>query len=173
MDAANTAAWSAPAAWGAALIQLALGAGSLSAGALTAGAFTGAPLVILGTAGIAWGAVTLARGRLVAPRAGVAGALAGIVSGAAALAADPARTSIVAVAAASALLVVVGLACAGTLRRRPGRRATHRPTTRLAPLIASAVVVAAIATPALAATEAGRIAPDHSTHGTVVDEHRH
>jgi hypothetical protein len=52
--------------------------------------------------------------------------------------------------------------------RRP-RRTTDAAPPRLAGLFISAVLVAAIVTPALGATEAGRLAPDHSGHGIVLD----
>ena len=64
----------------------------------------GAVLVIIGVGALGWGAATLARGRILAPRAGVAGALAAFVVAVAALAIDPARTSVAAVGAASVLL---------------------------------------------------------------------
>ncbi|MFH8248747.1 hypothetical protein ACH3VR_00080 [Microbacterium sp. B2969] len=160
---ASPAAWGAIAAWGAGLIHLALGAGAVTAGHSPAGM----PLVALGAAALAWGAAALARGRVVIPRAAVGGVLLALIAGAVALGLDPARISVVAVAAASALLVVVGIGCGLALR---GREA-GRPGIPV--IILAAVIVAAIATPTLAATEAGRFAPDHGSHGIVVTGHTH
>lgn len=153
---ASAAAWPAVAAWGAGLVHLALGAGAVTA---RGGAqFAGLPLIALGAAFLVWGAVVLARGRLVAPRTTVAGVLAGLAAGALALAADPVRTSVAAVAAASVLLIAVGFGCGRALR---AGRGTDAASPRLAGLLVAAIVVAGIVTPALAATEAGRHAHDH------------
>ena len=109
---ASQSAWPAVAAWGAALIQLALGAGAITApdgfgAAGAAGAWAvGLPLIALGLAGLVWGGLTLARGRVVAPRAAVAGVLAGLVGGVVGTGRDPVRTSVTAVGAATLLLVV-------------------------------------------------------------------
>ncbi|MDY0908628.1 hypothetical protein [Microbacterium sp. CFBP9034] len=159
--------WAAVAAWGAGLIELALGAGAMTQGGAARGA--GVLLVALGAGGLVWGAATLARGRIVVPRAGIVGALAGIVAGTVALASDPVRTSILAVAAGSALLLAVALACAARLRRKDGRADAAAP--RLGVLLVAAVLVAALVTPALGATEAGRNATGHGTHGFVEPGH--
>jgi hypothetical protein len=167
----RTSSWPAVAAWGAALLQLALGAGALigAGGGIELGAL-GVVLVILGAGGLVWGAAALTRGRIVVPRVGVAGALGGIAAVTAALALDPVRTSVVAVAAVSVLLIAAGIGCGISLRRSarpmPGR-------TGLLGLFVAAVLVAGVVTPALGATEAGRLAPGHSGHGLVVDEHQH
>ena len=175
---ASQSAWPAVAAWGAALIQLALGAGAITAPdgfgvGGDAGAWAvGLPLIALGVAGLVWGGVMLARGRVVAPRAAVAGVLAGLVGGVAALGADPVRTSVAAVGAATVLLVAVAFGC-GRALRAAGRTPDAAPPRRLAGLLVAAVVVAGIVTPALGATEAGRSA-GHSGHGVVLeDEHPH
>jgi hypothetical protein len=161
-------AWAAVAAWGAGLIELALGAGALTQGGAARGA--GIVLVVLGAGGLAWGAATLVRGRIVVPRTSVAGALAGIATATLALAAEPVRTSIAAVAAASVLLLTVALASGTRLRHRGGRRADAAPP-RLWVLFAAAVVVGAVVTPALAATEAGRSAVPHGEHPIVEPGH--
>jgi hypothetical protein len=160
--------WAAVAAWGAGLIELALGAGALTAGGAARGA--GAALVALGAAGLVWGATTLGRGRIVVPRSGVVGALAGIAAGTVALATDPARISVVAFAVGALLLVSVALACVARLRALREGRADAAPP-RLWTLFVAAVVVAGIVTPALGATEAGQLAPDHGTHGIVDPGH--
>ncbi|WP_127473154.1 hypothetical protein [Microbacterium sulfonylureivorans] len=160
--------WAAVAAWGAGLIELALGAGALTGGGAARGA--GAALVAVGAAGLVWGATTLGRGRIVVPRSGVVGALAGVIAGTVALAADPARSSVVAFAVSTVLLVAVALACAARLRAVHDGRADAAPP-RLSMLFVAAAVVAALVTPALGATEAGRLAPDHGTHGIVDPGH--
>lgn len=157
----------AVAAWGAGLLQIALGAGMLTSDGAARGA--GLALVAFGAGALAWGASTLARGRPVVPRLGIGGALAGMGAAAVTLAIDPVRISAVAVAAASALLVVAALACAVRLRAR--EKTTDAAPLRLSALFAAAVVVAAIASPALATTEAARHAPDHGTHGVTEPGH--
>ncbi|QIG39645.1 hypothetical protein G5T42_09220 [Microbacterium sp. 4R-513] len=165
---ASVAMWPAIAAWGAGLVQLALGAGAVTG---SSGQPAGLPLIALGLLALAWGAWALARGRVIAPRAGVAGVLAGLVSGAVALSIDPARTSVVAMAAASALLIAVAIGCGRALRAKD--RATDASKPGLAGIFIGAVLVAAIVTPALGATEAGRLAPDHSVHGGVIEDPHH
>ena len=180
---ASQSAWPAVAAWGAALIQLALGAGAIPApdgsGAVEASAAgawaVGLPLIALGVGGLGWGGLTLARGRVVAPRAAVAGVLAGLVVGAAALGVDPVHTSVAALGAVAVLLVAGALGCGRALRAaNPTDRTTDAaPPRRLAGLLVAAVAVAGIVTPALGATEAGRSA-GHSNHGIVLEDgHSH
>lgn len=182
---ASQSAWPAVAAWGAALILLALGAGAITAAdgsgpsdasavgasaaaASAAGSWAvGLPLIALGAAGLVWGGLTLARGRLVAPRAAVAGTLVGLVAGGAALGVDPVRTSVAAFGAVTVLLVAVALGCGRALRSTE-RGPDAAPRRRLAGLLVAAVVVAGIVTPALGATEAGRSA-GHSGHGIVLE----
>lgn len=159
-----TPAWAAVAAWGSGLIELALGAGALTSGGSAWG--LGIVLIALGAAGLVWGAATLARGLLLVPGAGVVGALTSLAAVVAMLALDPARTSIVTVGAASVLLIAVALACA-----RQSRRRTDAASPRLSVLLIAAVVVAGVVTPALGATEAGILAPDHSDHGIVDTGH--
>lgn len=163
------AAIAAVTAWGAGLIQIALGAGVVLGGRSTSVA--GIALIALGAAGIAWGAATLARGRIVVPRAGVVGALSGVVSTFAAVALDPERISVLAAAAASVLWIVVALGGASALRSP--RTAGRADAVSLTSLFVSAVVVAALVTPALSATEASLLAPHDGRPAIVVDEHRH
>lgn len=154
-------------AWGAGLIQIALGADALTGDLAARGA--GLVLVTLGAGGVFWGAMVLVRGHVVVPRSGLAGALAGIVALASVLWAQPGRASVVAVAAASALLVVVALTCGLRLRARRERADAASP--RVSALIATAVVVAAIVTPALGTTEGARFAPDHGSHELIDPGH--
>lgn len=160
---AATPAWAAVAAWGAGLMEFALGAGAMTDGA---GRGAGVILIVLGAASLVWGTMTLVRGRLVVPRTGVAGALTGIGVVVAAFSLDPARTSIAAVGAAVVLLIAVGVAAA-----RQMRRPADAAAPRIAVLMIAAIVVAGLVTPALGATEAGRLAPDHGSHGVVDPGH--
>jgi hypothetical protein len=129
-------------------------------------------LVVIGAAAIGWGAVTLTCGRIVVPRLSIAGSLAGILAATAAMALDPTRVSVFAVAASIVLSIAVALGGALTLRR--GRHArTAKPDAgarRLIGLFVAALLVAGVATPALAATEAGQHAVPH---GEMVEPGHH
>lgn len=164
------AVWPSIAAWSGGLIQLALGAGAVTtAGGGVALHAAGVVLLALGGAAIAWGTAALLRGRAVVPRLGMIGALGGAFAAVAGFVLDPARMSILAVAPAVALLVVASLGCAVGLRaeRAPSRRDARMPgRPRIVELIVGAVLAAAVVTPALAATEAGFLAPVDG--GTVV-----
>jgi hypothetical protein len=155
------ASWAAVAAWGAGLIELAIGAGAVLQGGAARGA--GIALLVLGAGGLAWGAVTLARGRIVVPRTAVAAALAGIAAAVAALVADPVRTSVLATAALTILLVTIALTCAARLRAAHRGKADAAPP-RIWAILVAATLVAGIVTPALGATEAGRSAVPHGEH---------
>ncbi|MGN8552341.1 UNVERIFIED_CONTAM: hypothetical protein OHV15_07140 [Microbacterium sp. SLM126] len=161
-------AWAAVAAWGAGLIELALGAGALPQDGAARGA--GIVLLALGAGGLVWGAATLARGRIVVPRAGVAGALAGIAATTVVFAADPVRTSVLATAATMGLLVTIALVCAAVLRARSRGKADAAPPPVWAILV-TATIVAALVTPALGATEAGRNATGHGGHQLIDPGH--
>lgn len=165
----------AMAAAGAGLIQLAIAAGVITATdpstrSIAAGVLSAA-LIILGPATLAWGLATLAKARIVFPRLAIAAAFAGMLALVAMLVADTARTSIAAVSLGVALLIVVGATCAAHLRTR--RRHTtdakpdvarHNQALSFVGIVAGAVVIASLVTPALASTEAGLLAPDHSEH---------
>ena len=164
--------WAAIAAWGAGLIQLALGAGATT-GVEGDAAFrvAGVLLIALGATTLGWGAAMLARGRIVVPRLGVAGSLAGILVAVVTMALDPTRVSVFAVAAASALLIAVAFACAISRRRSSrGGQTTDAARSGLIGLFVAAVLVAALVTPALAATEAGQHAVPH---GEMIDPGHH
>jgi hypothetical protein len=158
---ADAPSWPAIAAWGGGLIQLALGAGAITSdGARQAIREAGILLAVIGACAHVWGAATLARGRIVVPRLSIAGSRAGILAAAGAMALDPTRVSVFAVAADIALLIAVALGCALELRRE-GQPHSKR---HLVGLIVGAVLVAGVVTPALAATEAGRHAVPHGEH---------
>lgn len=163
--------WPALTAWGAGLIQIALGAGATMEAQGGAVLFSaGIASIGLGAAGFAWGGTALARGRLVVPRAGVVGVLLGMAAMAVALTADPARFSVMAVAAASALLVATGIGCARASRRVREAATDASGRLRLTGLLVSAAVVAAVVTPALAATEASQLRDENRP---VVLNHSH
>lgn len=175
------ASWPTFAAWGAGLIQIALGAGAItgSTGTVAARA-VGYLLLTAGVAALGWGLVALVRGRIVAPRTSVGTALAGLALGVCALAVDAERMSVFAVAVASTLLIAVALACAYDLRRQRAKNETpdagaSRVTqnTNVVGIIVGAVLIAGLVTPALAATEAGRLAPDHGDHGMIMEPGHH
>jgi len=163
--------WPAISAWGGGLVQLALGAGAImTEGGGPAIRVVGILLVLIGAGALGWGAASLARGRIVVPRLSIAGSLAGIIAATAAMVLDPIRVSVFAVAAGIALLIAVALGSALTLRRqaRPAKR--DAGARHLVGLIVAAVLVAGVATPALAATEAGRHAVPH---GEMVEPGHH
>jgi hypothetical protein len=167
--ASSTRSWPMLAALGAGLVLLALAAG--------AGGVTQPALAVLGIAALGWGVLALRAGRVLAPSvvlgvaaASLVGTGAAVTSGAAAMTDVPPA----ALAAASVFTVVVALAAGFTLRRRrqdPARRTRRDRSSRVRPdlgsllgLVAGAALVAALATPALAATEAGEQAVPHGTH---------
>lgn len=166
--------WAVMAGWGAGLIAIALGAGALSA-ENTGFRVIGVALITSGVVIIAWGAVTLARGHIIVPRVGIAVAVGAIILLSAAMMVAPTQISVLSVATASLLLVIGGGACALTVRRAArGTRSEAAPgsSRTILGVLSGAVVVAALVTPALAATEAGQLAPDHSEH-SFVNEHQH
>ena len=167
---ADAPSWPAIAAWGGGLIQLALGAGAITTeGASPAIRVAGIVLVVIGAGALGWGAATLARGRIVVPRLSIVGSLAGILAAVGAMALDPTRVSVFAVAAGIALLIAVALGCALELRRA-GR---PREKRHLVGLVVGAVLVAGVVTPALAATEAGQHAVPHGEHLELVEPGHH
>ncbi|GAA2032496.1 hypothetical protein GCM10009819_15670 [Agromyces tropicus] len=166
-----TRTWPMLAALGGGLVLTALGAGA-----------GGAPRVVLaglGVAALGWGACALRAGRVLAPRATLATAVGLLVLGGAAAAAGAlAMLPGAPVAAAAAFVAVVALSAATMLRADRRRREDPAPaasvgrnrspggeTARsLTGLAAGAILVSALATPALAATEAGRSAAPHGEH---------
>lgn len=173
--------WPPLAAVGAGLIQIALAAGLVLGAGAAPPLFVGILTVLLiaaGAAHLGWAALTLSLGRVSAPGAGLALALGSMVALVATLVVDAGGTSIAAVAAGTVLLMVTGVACAD--RRRRGRRtpsaasarSRRTPAAGAIGLVVGATLVSALVTPALGATEAGQRAPDHGSHGIVV-EHEH
>lgn len=164
--------WPSVSAWGAGLITAALGAGAITrpdSGAVASG--LGIGMVALGLASLAWGAAVLSAGRLVTPRLALTGVLVALTAATALLFAMPAHTSILAVAAASLLLVVVGATAATHLRRL-----RHDPTPRSAQpmsvvgLLVAAAVIAVVVTPALGATQNAVLLRDDGTVPVITHE---
>lgn len=162
----------------------ALGAGLVLA-ALAAGA-GGAPQVVLaglGVAALGWGALSLRVGRVVAPRAVLGVGVLSLVAGGGAVAAG-AMTDVAGLplVAASVFIAWVALSAALDVRARRAARAAAeasaaaRPSPAdarrsLAGFALGAVLVSALATPALAGTEAGELAVPHGEHGTAGPGH--
>ena len=182
---ALTRSWPTLAAWGAGLLQLGVGAGMIMQGTGVADRGVGVLAAVVGAAALGWGVAALTRGRLVAPRTGMAIAVIGTVASGLALAVDPVRISVHAVGVAVLLHLAYGVASAFVVRRaRSGSDDVARSTTpdaadRVSPrtsvlgMIAGCIIVAGLVTPALGATEAGRAAPDHSDHPLFSTEHGH
>ncbi|GAA1058033.1 hypothetical protein GCM10009571_31060 [Agromyces luteolus] len=161
--------------------------GGLVLAALAAGA-GGAPRVVLaglGVAALGWGVLSLRSGRPLAPRTVLATSVASLLLGGVAVATGGlADVPGLPLAAAGLFLAAVALpvarAARGRARDRRGpeasaaaRTAHAAPATAparearrsLVGLAIGAVLVSALATPALAATEAGRTAVPHGEHG--------
>lgn len=138
--------WPALFAWGAGLLHLALAAQVVRA-ALVPGVVVAAMLLLQGAAELSWGVLSLRRGRPVAARAVVAGAVTGLVLAAVAIGGGG---SPVAVAA-----VVVLVVPASMLTWSARARTAVSPSRRLVPaigIVAGAVLVAGLVTPALSTT---------------------
>lgn len=167
--------WPMLAAFGAGLVLLALSAG--------AGGAAGGVLAAVGVAALAWGVLSLHRGRPVLPGAALGVGVALLVGAAVLVGTGLAGTAGVAAGpllAASVFAAVVAGNAALVLRRRaramgPGAAVNGAPDAAGRPaidgrrslvgLVAGALLVAGLATPALAATEAGRLAVPHGEHG--------
>ena len=168
--AAALRSWPMLAALGAGLVLLALAAGA-------GGAMLPA-LAVAGVAALGWGGLALRAGRVIAPSTTLVVTAAALVGMAAAVSTGAAAMTDVApgpLAAASVFIVVVALSAGIELRARTrlsrtaakprgDRAAAASDTARLIGLLAGAALVAALATPALAATEAGESAVPHGTH---------
>lgn len=178
MNALTTLArtWPMLSALGGGLVLLALAAG--------AGGTAGVALAGVGIAGLGWGVLSLRAGRGIAPAVALGVSAAVLVGGGALVGTGLAASTGVAVGplvAASAFIGVVAVHSAFAVRR--AARAAARPIpdqTRaanaapppavdgrrsLAGMVAGALLVAGLATPALAATEAGELAVPHGEHG--------
>ena len=164
--ASMTRSWPMLGAFGAGLVLAALGAGA-----------GGAPQVVLaglGVAALGWGVLSLRADRMLAPRAVLVVGVVALVAGGGAVASGAmAEVAGLPLAAASAFIAWIALAAALAVRARRvderATRATHGTADArrtLVGLAVGALLVSALATPALAATEAGRLAVPHGEHGT-------
>ncbi|NQX15468.1 hypothetical protein [Rathayibacter sp. VKM Ac-2857] len=131
---------------GAGLVHLSLAAGQLDAATL--------PIAALGVAELIWGVVVLARGRIVVPR--IALAVTGItVAGfVLAIAAGLLRDPLPALAAGALQLVAAAVVAATLRSQRTVERPVSAPRAVLG-LFAGALLVSALATPALSASSEG------------------
>ncbi|GAA5031040.1 hypothetical protein ACFQRL_10795 [Microbacterium fluvii] len=164
--------WPALFAFGAGLLHLAAGAAVVHGGGASTAAVLCA-LIVVGAAELIWAGASLHAGRPRRPRLAVGAAAAAPVWGAAALAVG---CSPIAIAAASGFAVTAGAMTArgwGERARRAasGGSAARRAHPAVAWTIAGALVVAAVATPALATTTAG-LSAVHD-HGGSTDPHGH
>lgn len=190
MDAlvAMTRSWPMLGALGAGLVLAALAAG--------AGGAPQAVLAGLGVAALGWGVLSLRADRLLAPRAVLGVAVAALLAGGGAVGSG-AMTDVAGLplAVASAFTASVALSAALAVRTRraaparveepakpapvrveePAKPASRdpRPGRTLAGLAVGAALVSALATPALAATDAGERAVPHGQHGTHDPGHSH
>ncbi len=163
--------------------------GSIGAGlvltALAAGAeiIVGAVLAGCGIAALGWGVLALRAGRPVAPRATIGASVALLVASAALAAGGTSTGQAIPplpLFAADLMVAIVALGAAAELRsRRQHRASPERDRTpgsirnlRVTGLLAGAALVTALATPALAATDAGDTAVPHGELHAPVHEHR-
>lgn len=166
--------WPALLAWGAGLIHLAIGASIVAPSGGEASALC-APMLVVGAAELGWGIAVLRAGRIIGGRGAATGAIAAVLLGAASLGGG---APVGAVAISSALAVVGGSMAARAARRgeqpaASGEEPPRAPRLRAAGMAVGVVLVAALATPALALTDAaGRGAGhDHGGDLVVVDPH--
>lgn len=164
---AITRSWLSFAAIGAGVIHLALVISSPLA--------IGIPLAVFGLAELAWGVLILVRDRLVTPRLAQAGALAplllwSLLTVTATLLAAPEVASslrFVPMGIAAVFELFVAAVLSVILRRqsdgdRPARSAKPAGAVKyLSAVIVAGVLVGALTTPALAATQAGSVALEH------------
>ncbi|RKT35899.1 hypothetical protein DEU34_0404 [Microbacterium sp. AG1240] len=159
-----TGSWPSVAAWGAGLIQAALGAGAI-VGA-TSG-FTeraaGVVLVSLGILSLFWGGANLVASRLIAPRLALAGAVAGVLAMFGLLAVAPSHTGVYAIAAGAFLLLVVGGACAVVVRRGADKPRDVGTLRGILGMLVAAAIIAVIVTPALGAAQDAVLLTDDGT----------
>lgn len=154
----------------------ALGAGLvLTAVAAGAGGYAGAVLVGCGVAALGQGVFGLRSGRVVAPATTLGGCL-GVLAGSAVVvvtgSAAVLGVAVMPLLAADLFVLVVAFGAAADLRARrvpAGTRSGGRERQRRLPIVGmlvGAALTAALATPALAATEAGDSAVPHGQlHG--------
>jgi len=131
---------------GAGLVHLSLAAGQLDAGTL--------PLAALGVVELVWGVVVLARGRIVLPRTALAVTGITVAGFVLAIAAGLLRDPLPALAAGALQLVAAAVVAATLRSQRTVERPVSAPRAVLG-LFAGALLVSALATPALSASSEG------------------
>jgi hypothetical protein len=162
-------------AWGAGLIHLAIGASAVARSGDATSALLCAAMLPTGAAELVWGVAVLRAGRIIGGRGAAAGAIAAVVLGAVSLGGG---APVGAAAIASALAVAGGSMAArmAVKAERPGGSGedpSGMSRLRAAGMAVGAVLVAALATPALALTDTGAHhgAHDHGAELVVVDPH--
>lgn len=160
--------WIPPLAWGAGLVLAGMGASAIVADASTPLARgIGVLFVTVALAALAWGGATLARGRVVTPRAALAVSLGAVVGLATLFAVTDGRASLVGAVAALALLLATS-AMVAVDRRNAAPVST---SVRIVPMLIAAALVAVVATPALGAVQDAALIRDDGTV-IVVDPHQ-
>ncbi|KHK97463.1 hypothetical protein LK09_11955 [Microbacterium mangrovi] len=144
----SSRSWPALFAWGAGLLHIALAAEAGRAAAAL-GMLAAAALLLQGAGELAWGIAALVRGRPVAPRTALVGAVTGLTLAASAI---PAGGSPIAVAAVVLLLVPAAVL---TWTAKEVRRSRPRSWGQPVGMVVGAVLVAALITPALSTTVGG------------------
>ncbi|MGP3534384.1 hypothetical protein ACTU3I_06270 [Microbacterium sp. RD1] len=166
-DVAFTGSWPALTAWAVGLILAALGAGGVVGPGTIASRVAGILVFALALGFLAWGAVVLARARMLLPRLVLAAAAVGVLLTSALLALAPAHTSVFAVGTVFALLLVLSGFAAAAVRRR-----TASPRTpSVWGLILAAAVLSVVVTPALGATQDAVLIRSDGTVPVVVHGH--
>jgi len=166
--------WPALLAWGAGLIHLAIGA-SIVAPSGDATTVLCAPMLLVGSVELGWGIAVLRAGRIIGGRGAAAGAIAAVLLGAVSLGGG---APVGAVAISSALAVVGGSMAARAARKGEGpagmgEEPARALRVRAAGMALGVFLVAAVATPALALTDAVGHGSGHDHGGdlVVVDPH--
>lgn len=163
-----------------AIIRTWLGFAALGAGLIHLALVVGSPLpvagvlALIGSAEVSWAVTSLRRGRAVAPRTALVGALLPSALWVTVVVLAPAVDELPALnvgplAVASALTFFVAIVIAIHLGRGSDPSAVRAEPAAwlyLAGLLAGALVVGSAVTPALALTEAGAHAQPHGEHGT-------
>lgn len=155
--------WAASAALGAGLVHLCLASVREDSWLLV--------LALLGAGELAWAVAVLARGRILLPRVVLAVTVATTVGSALALTLGLLRDPLPSLAGGVLQLAAAGLVAA-SLRRAPSPDRVVPAGRTVLGLLAGALVVSALATPAMAATSAGP-GGTGGMHGVVQDGHGH
>lgn len=162
--------WPALLMWGAGLTHLALGAAVVRSGGDLGTIVVLVASLTIGASEIVWGAASLRSGRPFAPRSVVAGALAVLAAGVALFAVGASPLAIVAASGFAVSAAAMTARTHGSRAQRPKSVRTPRPGSSIAGLLLGAILVASVATPALATTDAGLRGASHELV-TPIDPH--